>query len=87
MVSSEESAICKCFKSAEGDEEYCDAVALPSYDVDPFLEADVRMELEGLMERLWIWTVKIGKLTFWQSLDEITQVEMTESMNHGEKPG
>ena len=26
-------------------------MALPSHDVDPFLEADAQMELEGLMER------------------------------------
>ena len=26
-------------------------MALPSHDVDPFLEAGTQMELEGLMER------------------------------------
>jgi len=46
-----ESTICKCFKLAGIlDKDY--DVALPSYNVDPFLEADVQMELDGLMERV-----------------------------------
>ena len=45
-----QSSIRKSFKSAGVlDKDY--DVALPSHDVDPFLEADAQMELEGLMER------------------------------------
>ena len=45
-----ESTIRKCFKSAGALDNNYDA-ALPSQDADPFLEADVQMELEGLIEK------------------------------------
>ena len=77
-------------------------MALPSHDVDPFLEADAQMELEGLMERavpvercsvqeyiegddsLAVCTdldSENWEANFWQSLDKIIHVEMTELMN------
>ena len=41
----------KCLKSAGVLHKDYDVVVLPSHDIDPFLEIEVRIEQEGLMER------------------------------------
>ena len=46
------STIHKCFMSAGVLDKDYDVMLLPSHDADPFLEADIQMELEGLMERV-----------------------------------
>ena len=46
------STIHKLFKSSGVLDKDYDVVALPLHDADPFLEADVQMELEGLMDRV-----------------------------------
>ena len=50
-----ESTIRKYFKSAGVLDKDYDIVALPSHDVDPILEAVAQMELEGLMERAYLF--------------------------------